>query len=68
MSYLRYLCLLAHSGVQHILFCFVCLCFVYHLLPFSLDCQFLIAFLVFSKGYLDGMVIFTHLIEIYSSS
>ena len=23
MSYLRYLCLLAYSGVQHILFCFV---------------------------------------------
>jgi hypothetical protein len=42
MSFLRYLCVLAHSGVQHILCCvflflFV-LCFVYPMLPVSLDC------------------------------
>jgi hypothetical protein len=28
MSYLRYLCLFAHSGVQHILCCVFCFCFV----------------------------------------
>jgi hypothetical protein len=42
MSYLRYLCLFAYSGVQHILsqfvfcFCFVFLCLVYPMLPVSL--------------------------------
>jgi hypothetical protein len=41
MSYLCYLCLFAHSGVQHIMcFCFVCLCLVYHVLPVSLDIPF----------------------------
>jgi hypothetical protein len=47
MSYLRYLCLLAHSGVQHILcfvFGFVCLRLVYPVLQVFLDCLFLIAF------------------------
>ena len=41
--YLRYLCLLAYSGVQHILclcFLFVFLPFVYPMLPVSLDCPF----------------------------
>ena len=37
MSYLRYLCLLTYSGVQHILPC------VFVLLPVSLDCPFLMA-------------------------
>jgi hypothetical protein len=41
MSYLRYLCLLAYSGVQHILHCvFVCLHLVYPMLPVFLDCLF----------------------------
>ena len=45
MSYLSYLCLLAHSGVHHILrFVFVCLCLVYPGLQVFLDCLFLIAF------------------------
>ena len=56
MSYLRYLCLFAYSGVQHILCCvfamivFV-LCLVFPMLPVSLDCQFLIAPSVFSNVY-----------------
>jgi hypothetical protein len=48
------LCLFTNSGVQHILcicFCFVCVCFVYPLLPLSLDCLFLIAPSVFSNVY-----------------
>ena len=51
MSYLRYLPLLAHSGVQHILCC-VFLRLVYPMLPVSLDCPFLIAPSVFSNVYL----------------
>jgi hypothetical protein len=48
MSYLRYLCLLAYGGVQHILCCVrVFLRLVYPMLPVSLDCQFLIATSVF---------------------
>ena len=46
MSYLHGLYLFGHSGVQHILccvFCFVCLCLMYPILPVSLDCSFLIA-------------------------
>ena len=44
MSYLRYLCLFAYSGVQHILlcFCFVCFRLVFHMLPVYLDISFLI--------------------------
>jgi hypothetical protein len=43
MSYLHYLCLLAHSGVQHILFYVgVFLRLVYPMLPSFLDCPFLI--------------------------
>jgi len=52
MSYLRYLCLFAYGGVQHILccvFCFFFLRLVYPMLPVSLDCPFLIAPSVFSK-------------------
>ena len=54
MFYLRYFCLFAYSGVQHILccalFCFCCL--VHPMLPVSLDCPFLIAPSVFSNVYL----------------
>jgi hypothetical protein len=50
MSYLRYLCLFACRGVQHILCCvFVLLFFV---LLVSLDCPFLIAPSEFSNVYL----------------
>ena len=49
MSHLRYLCLLAYS--VFVLFVFV-LCLVYHMVPVSLDCPFLIAPLVFSNVYL----------------
>jgi hypothetical protein len=43
MSYLRYLCLLAHSGVQLNPYCVFCLSSsVYHILPVSLDCPLLI--------------------------
>ena len=41
MSYLRYLCLFAHSAVQHIL-CSVFVLFLFVLLPVTLDCPFLI--------------------------
>jgi len=53
VSYLRYLCLFAHSGVQHILLCFsfVILRLVYYMLPVSLDFPFLMALSVFSNGY-----------------
>jgi hypothetical protein len=56
MSNLRYLCLFAYSGVQHILCCvfyFVCLHLVYPMSPVSLDCPFLIATFGFSNVYLD---------------
>ena len=43
MSYLRYLCLLAYRGVQHILCCvFVFLPVVCPMLPVSVNCPFLI--------------------------
>jgi hypothetical protein len=43
MSYLRDLCLLAHSGVQRILcFCIAFLRLVRPMLPISLDCPFFI--------------------------
>jgi hypothetical protein len=51
MSYLCYLCLFAYSGVQHILCC-VAFRLVYHMLPVSLNCTFLIAPSVFSNVYL----------------
>jgi hypothetical protein len=46
MSYLRYLCLLTYSGVQHLLCCvFVLFLFrlVYPMLPVSMHCPFLSA-------------------------
>ena len=55
MSYLRYLCLLAHSGVQNILRCVfvVFLWLVYTMLPFVLySYSYLITPLVFSNVYL----------------
>jgi hypothetical protein len=51
MSYLRYLCLFAHIGVQHILCCVFTL-FFFLLLQVSLDCPFLIGSSVFSYVYL----------------
>jgi hypothetical protein len=42
MSYLRYSCMFAHSGVQHILCC-VFVLFFFVVLPVSLHCPFLIA-------------------------
>jgi len=57
MSYLRYLCLFAHSGVQHILRC-VLLCFYSSCVPHvALDCPFLIAPSVFSNVYLATTMI-----------
>ena len=38
MSYLRYLCLFAYGGVQHILSCVFVLFFLYPMLPVSLNC------------------------------
>ena len=54
MSYLRYLCMLAHSDVQHILGCvfwFDFLRLVYPMLPVSLDCPLLITPSVFSNVF-----------------
>ena len=51
ISYLLYLCLFAHSGVQHILCC-IFLRLVYLMLPASLNSPFLIAPSVFSNVYL----------------
>ena len=51
MSYKRYLCLFAHSGVQHML-CYVfalCSFVLYPMLPVSLDCPFVIVLSVFSN-------------------
>jgi hypothetical protein len=63
MSYLRYLCLFAYNGVQHILICvfvlfvFV-LCLVFRVLSISLDCLFLISTSVFSNVYFqDGILL-----------
>jgi len=54
-SYLRYLCLLTHSGVQHILCCvfryFVFVLCTLCMSPISLDCSFLIAHSVVSSVY-----------------
>ena len=41
MSYLRYLCLFAYSGVKHILHC-VFVLFMLVLLPVSVDCPQLV--------------------------
>ena len=55
MSYLRFMCLVAHSAVQHILCCvFAFLVFVLCALifPDSLYCPFFIAPSVFFNAYL----------------
>jgi hypothetical protein len=54
MSYLRYLCLFEHSGVQNIVccFCFVCPRLVCPMLLVSLDSPILFAPSVFSNIYL----------------
>jgi hypothetical protein len=53
MSYLRYLCLFAYSGLQHILCCAVFVPrLVCPMLPVSHDCSFMISPLVFSTVYL----------------
>jgi hypothetical protein len=60
MSYLRYLCFLVYSGIQHILCCvffvlFV-LCLVYSMLPVSLDFPFLDAPSVFYNVYFTALI------------
>ena len=52
MSYLPYFCLLAYSGIQHILCCVFFVLLVLVLLPVSLDCPILLARSVFSYVYL----------------
>ena len=47
---LSYLCLFAHSGVEHIVCC-VFLRLVYHMIPLSQNCPFLISPSVFSNVY-----------------
>ena len=51
MSYLLYLHLCAHSGVQHILCC-VFVLFFFAMLPVSLNCPFLVSPSVFPNVYL----------------
>ena len=56
-TYLRYVYLLAHSGVQtHIVlcFCFVCRRLICPVVPVSLDFPFLIASLILSDVYLHN--------------
>ena len=54
MSYLRYLCLFAYIGAQHIMCCVSgFFLFFFVLLPVSLDCPFLITPSVFSNIYLE---------------
>jgi hypothetical protein len=65
MSFLRYLCVLAHSGVQHILCCvflflFV-LCFVYPMLSVSLDYPFFLLLFSIPWRLLDCAVNFPSL-------
>jgi hypothetical protein len=49
------ICVCLHTMMSklgtHIVFCFVCLCLVYPILPVSLECPILIAPLVFSNVY-----------------
>jgi hypothetical protein len=52
MSYSRYLCLFAYSGVQHILYCVFGLFFLV-MLPFSLDCLFPLRYSLTFMSYLD---------------
>jgi hypothetical protein len=54
MSYLRCMCLFAHSGVQHILCCVFCFGFlrlVCPMLSVSLDCPFFLVTSVFANVY-----------------
>jgi hypothetical protein len=51
MSSLRWLCLFAYSGVNHILHCFVLRRLVCPMLPVSLDCPFFIVPSIFSNVY-----------------
>jgi hypothetical protein len=51
-TYLRYLCLLAYNDVKHILCC-VFVLLVYHMLPASLDCPFVIVPLVLFNVYFE---------------
>jgi hypothetical protein len=54
MSYLRYLCLFAYSGVQHILCCVFVLFFFVFFVPYvDSFLSFLIAPSVFSNVYLS---------------
>ena len=56
MSYVRLLCLFAHSGDQHIFCCvFALFFFVLYMpvLPVLLDCPYLIAPSVFSNVYIE---------------
>jgi hypothetical protein len=57
MSYLRWLCLFAHSGVQLLLCCrfFYFPRLVRPILPVSLDCPFLIAPSVFSNVFFSTL-------------
>jgi len=57
-----------YSDVQHVVvgFCFVCLriC-VYHILPVSLDCPFLISTSVFSYVYLGILLLLFYILDWY---
>ena len=63
MSYLRYLCLLAHSGVQHIL-CYVLFCFSSSCVPYVVsfselsffDCHFGIHYCKIKKKNVNELV------------
>jgi len=70
VSYFRYLCLLAYSGVQHIALCCIFALFVFVLYTlgcqFFLDCQILIAPSVFSTVYLPQISHFSPLHAAFS--
>ena len=58
MSYLRYLCLLADSGVQHVLCCvFILFRLVYPMLSVSIDCSFFIAPSTINNIYLRAFML-----------
>ena len=59
MSYFRCLCLFAHSGVQHILWC-VCAVFFFVLLLVYLDWPLCIAPSVFSNDYSRYLCLLAH--------
>jgi len=66
MSDIRYLCLFAHSGVRHVLCCvFGFLRLVCPMLPFSLDYPFLTSPSVFSRVYLQNILLFYGKVYIY---